>query len=165
MEKISAHISYLEATKSNTASRRGIDNTPDERNIKNMRRVAEDCFEPLREHFGKAIGISSFFRCEELNKAIGGAKYSQHRAGADRSGYEAAAIDIDADMYNNGITNADIFNFLDSKKDELDYDQLIWEFGTDENPAWIHLSKRAGNNRKRNLKAMKVNGKTTYIVI
>ena len=165
MESISKHISYHEATKSNTAVRNGIDNTPDEDNLKNMRRVANDCFEPLREYHGKKIRVSSFFRCEELNRAVKGSKTSQHRAGVDRSGVNAAAIDIDADVYDNGITNSEIFEFFNSRKDEIEYDQLIWEFGTEENPAWIHISKRAHSNRKRNLKATRVNGKAKYVVI
>lgn len=160
MEKISDHISWNEATKSQTATRRGIDNFPNEIQLSNMRLVANKCFEPLRNWHGKAIGISSFFRSPELNTAIGGSKTSQHCAGSEDK--KEAAIDIDADMYNNGITNADIFYWLDKN---VEYDQLIWEFGTDENPAWVHVSYRDGANRKMKLVAKKIDGKTNYIAI
>ena len=83
MEKISDHISWNEATKSQTATRRGIDNFPNEIQLSNMRLVANKCFEPLRNWPGKAIGISSFFRSPELNTAIGGSKTSQHCAGSE----------------------------------------------------------------------------------
>lgn len=138
MEKISDHISYIEAIKSQQAIRNKIDNTPNEEQLKAMRLVAEKCFEPLREWAGKPIGISSFFRNKEVNRLIGGASNSQHLKGE--------AIDIDADIYNNGITNAEIFFFI---KDNLDFDQLIWEFGNDEQPQWVHVSYSATKNRKQ----------------
>jgi hypothetical protein len=161
MENISKHISYLEATKSQTAVRRGIDNTPSDFQLANMKLVAENCFEPLREAKGKVIGVSSFLRSEALNKAIGGSKTSQHMQGA-YSGIEEGAIDIDADIYNNGLTNKEIFEWLESN---VEFDQLIWEFGTDQEPAWVHVSYRKGANRNMKLKASRVNGKTKYTVI
>ena len=158
MENISPHISYTEATKSNTATRNGIDNNPDECQLENMTLVAEQCFEPLRNHHGKAIGISSFFRSVELNTAIGGSKTSQHCAGIV-SGVEEAAIDIDADMYNTGITNAEIYYWL---RDNVVFDQLIWEFGNDTEPNWVHVSCKKWDNRHQLLKAVKIDGKTKY---
>jgi len=150
--KISEHISLKEALRSNTAKRLGINNTPDEEAMANMKVIAQTVFEPLREHFGEPIYISSFYRSPQLNKAIGGSKKSQHCKGE--------AIDID-DVYSKA-TNADFFNYI---KDRLDFDQLIWEFGDDDQPDWVHVSYSIGNNRRRILKALKQNGKTIYIDI
>lgn len=151
--KISNHISYKEATKSNTAERLGIDNTPNEYVLTNMHAIAENIFEPLREWVDRPIAINSFYRCEELNKAIGGSSKSQH--------CEGRAIDIDDTL--GGATNAEMFNYI---KENLNFDQLIWEFGDDTNPNWVHVSYVSEDqNRKRCLKAIKVNGKTQYIII
>lgn len=149
---ISEHISIKEALRSNTAKRLGIDNTPDEYTIETMKITAEHIFEPLRNKFNEPIYISSFYRSPELNKAIGGSVKSQHCKGE--------AIDID-DVYSKA-SNADFFNYI---KDKLEFDQLIWEFGNDENPDWVHVSYRLGNNRMRILKAIKENGRTKYIEI
>mgnify|MGYP003154385153 FL=1 len=150
---ISKHISYKEGAYSNTAIRRGIDNNPDPKQLQNMKLVAEKVFEPLREHVGKPIKINSFFRCPELNKAIGGSSKSQHCNGQ--------AMDID-DTYGN-MSNADMYEWI---KENLDFDQMIWEFGSDENPAWVHVSYvSSALNRNRCLKAYKDNGKTKYKVI
>ena len=161
MEKISAHISYKEATKSNTAKRYGIDNTPSPFQLANMRLVAEKCFEPLRNWWKKAIGVSSFMRSEELNEhpAIKGSHTSQHMQGAYTE-LEEGAIDIDADIYDNGLTNSKIFHWL---KDNVEFDQLIWEYGTKKEPAWVHVSYRKGANRGMILIAYKNNqGRTKY---
>ena len=153
MIKISDHISYKEATRSATALRLGIDNVPNQYELQNMEMVAKHVFEPLRKAVGTPIKINSFFRCEELNKAIGGSTKSQHCQGR--------AIDID-DVYGN-VSNAFMYYYI---KDNLDFDQLIWEFGTDHNPDWVHVSYVDGDsNRKRCLKAYKENGKTKYIDI
>ena len=150
---ISQHISYKEGTRSTTAIRRGIDNTPNKEQLDNMRLIAEKIFEPLRAHIGGPIKINSFFRCPELNTAIGGSKTSQHCKGQ--------AIDID-DTYGKA-TNAEMYYFT---KDHLDFDQIIWEFGDDDNPAWVHISYVSPEeNRNRCLKAYKENGKTKYKVI
>lgn len=154
---ISAHISYAEATKSDTGIRKGIDNTPMPHHLKAMQLVAAKCFEPLRLVHGKPIGITSFFRSVALNEELGGAKHSGHMDGE--------AIDIDADLFNNGITNAQIFQWLG---DNVVYDKLIWEFGNDDQPAWVHVAHRATDNRMISLKAVRVkqrNGKlkTEYI--
>lgn len=149
---ISEHISMKEALRSNTAKRLGIDNMPDNDTLVTMQITAEHIFEPLRNKFNEPIYISSFYRSPELNKAIGGSAKSQHCKGE--------AIDID-DVYSKA-SNADFFNYI---KDKLEFDQLIWEFGNDENPAWVHVSYNLGKNRMRILKAIKENGKTKYIDI
>ena len=134
--KLSKNLTLKEVVKSNTATRKGIDNTPDQWAINNLQAVADYIFQPVRDHFGVPIGVTSGFRSKELNKAIGGSKYSQHMIGE--------AIDIDADMYGK-VTNSQIFDFI---KKNLEWDQMIWEFGDDENPAWIHVSfKEGGGNR------------------
>ena len=151
--KISNHISYNEAVKSNTALRRGIDNTPGAYEQQNMEIVAEKIFEPLREWVGGPVKINSFYRSPKLNKAIGGSSRSQH--------CEGRAIDLD-DTFGHK-TNAEMFNYI---KDNLSFDQLIWEFGDSENPAWVHVSYVSEDqNRGRVMKAEKVNGKTKYIYI
>jgi len=151
--KISKHISYKEATFSQTATRKSIDNTPSADVVERMKAVAENVFEPLRAHVGGPIKINSFYRSINLNVAIGGAKSSQHTRGE--------AIDID-DTFGH-MSNKDMFAFI---KDELDFDQLIWEFGDDENPDWVHVSYASPkNNRRRMLKAEKKDGKTVYSII
>lgn len=151
--KISEHISFKEAIKSNTALRRGINNEPDDYQITNMVNIAHNVFEPLREWVGGPIKINSMFRCEELNEAIGGSSRSQH--------CEGRAIDLD-DTFGYK-TNAEMFEYIRSN---LSFDQLIWEFGDDKNPAWVHVSYISQDqNRLRVMRAEKVNGKTQYIYI
>ena len=153
MERISKHISYKEATFSQTATRKDIDNTPNEEVLCRMQAVAKNIFEPLRAHVGGPIKINSFYRSINLNVAIGGVKSSQHTRGE--------AMDID-DTFGH-MSNKEMFEFI---KDELDFDQLIWEFGDDNNPAWIHVSYVSNeNNRKRILKASKQQGKTVYNIM
>ena len=150
---ISEHISYKEGTNSITAIRRGIDNVPNEEQLSNMELIAEKVFEPLRKYVGGPIKINSFFRCPKLNKAIGGSKTSQHCKGL--------AIDID-DTFG-VVANSDMYNYI---KNNLDFDQLIWEFGDDDNPNWVHVSYVSKeDNRNRCLRAYKDNGKTLYNVI
>ena len=153
MERISKHISYKEATFSQTATRKDIDNTPNEEVLCRMKAVAENIFEPLRAHVGGPIKINSFYRSINLNVAIGGVKSSQHTRGE--------AMDID-DTFGH-MSNKEMFEFI---KDELDFDQLIWEFGDDNNPAWLHVSYVSNeNNRRRILKASKQQGKTVYNIM
>ena len=153
MEKISKHVSYKEGTRSVTALRKGIDNTPNDYELANMEAIAENIFEPLREWVGGPIKINSFFRCEELNTAIGGSSKSQHCQGR--------AIDVD-DTYGHK-TNAEMFEYI---KNNLNFDQIIWEFGTDRNPDWVHVSYVSEEqNRNRCLKASRENGKTVYSII
>ena len=154
MENISKHISYKEGIRSTTADRLGIDNKPGQVELINMEVIAERIFEPLREWIGGPIRINSFYRSQKLNKAIGRSKRSQH--------IEGRAMDID-DTYGHK-TNAEMFNFI---KQNLDFDQIIWEFGTDDNPNWVHVSYVSeDSNRNRCLKAYKdANNKTKYMVI
>ena len=150
---ISEHISYKEGTNSITAIRRGIDNTPNDEQLSNMELIAEKVFEPLRKWVGGPIKINSFFRSVKLNKAIGGSNKSQHCKGQ--------AIDID-DTFG-VVANSDMYNYI---KNNLDFDQLIWEFGDDDNPNWVHVSYVSEfDNRKRCLRAYKGNGKTLYNII
>jgi len=150
---ISKHISYREGVYSRTALRRGIKNNPNAEQMENMVAIAEKVFEPLRMWVGGPIKINSFFRSPELNKAIGGSGKSQHCHGQ--------AIDLD-DTFGNA-TNAEMYEFI---KQNLDFDQMIWEFGDDNNPDWVHVSYVSPDqNRKRCLKAYKKSGKTNYKII
>lgn len=152
--RLSKNLTLKEAIKSNTASRLGIDNTPEQWEINNLQAVAENVFQPIRDHFGVPIGVSSGYRCKKLNKAIGGSKYSQHMIGE--------ALDLDADIYGK-VTNAEIFNYI---KDNLEWDQMIWEFGDDEEPNWVHVSyKEAGNNRRQIKRAYRDERGVHYKVI
>jgi hypothetical protein len=149
--QLSENLSLAEVIRSETAKRKGVSNMPTPEHIGNFKKLAENIFQPIREHFGKPIHISSGYRSAALNKAIGGSKTSQHCSGE--------AVDIDMD--GTSITNAQIFNYV---KDNLVFDQMIWEFGTDKNPDWVHVSYKAnGAQRKQILKAVKVNGKTSYV--
>jgi zinc D-Ala-D-Ala carboxypeptidase len=153
MNKISKHISYKEGVYSTTAKRLGIDNTPDAYALQNMELLAEKVFEPLREYVNGPIAINSFYRSPELNQAIGGSSKSQH--------CEGRAIDID-DTYGY-MSNKEMYEYI---KNNLDFDQIIWEFGTDDNPDWVHVSYVDHDfNRQRCLKAYKEDGKTKYMVI
>lgn len=145
--KISKYISYEEAIKSQTAERKNIDNQPDTEQTERMKYVAKNVFDKVREAMGVPLYVSSFFRCPELNKAIGGSKTSQHCLGE--------AIDID-----HPTLNKKVFEYI---KDNLKFDQLIWEFGDESSPAWVHVSlKKDGVNRKQVLIAYKDKGKTKY---
>lgn len=152
--KLSEHLDLSEVIRSESAKRNGISNMPTAEHIENFKVLAEKVFQPIREHFRCPIHISSGYRSKELNSIIGGSSSSQHCKGE--------AIDVDMDGTPNGVTNADVYNFI---KDNLEYDQLIWEFGTDKNPDWVHVSYCAGKNRKQRLKAVRVNGKTQYVAI
>ena len=150
---ISKHISLQEGIKSITAIRLGIDNSPTDDDMDKMVTLAKKIFEPLRLWVGGPIKINSFYRSPDLNVAIGGSPNSQHCKGQ--------AIDID-DTHGYK-SNAEMFQYI---KKNLDFDQMIWEFGSDENPDWIHVSYcSVDENRKRCLKAYRENGKTKYKVI
>jgi len=150
---ISKHISYKEGVYSTTALRRNIENKPNEEQLANMKLIGEKIFEPLRKYVGGPIKINSFFRGADLNKAIGGSTTSQHCKGQ--------AMDID-DTFGHK-TNADMYRFI---KENLDFDQMIWEFGDDDNPNWVHVSYVSPEkNRKVCLKAYKDKGRTKYMVI
>ena len=148
--EISEHISYKEAIRSNTAKRLGIDNNPGDYEVTNMVGLALNIFEPLRKWVGGPVKITSMYRCEELNLAIGGSKRSQH--------IEGRALDLD-DTFGYK-TNSEMFHYI---KQNLNFDQLIWEFGDDNNPDWIHVSYISDDgNRKRAMRAERVDGKTKY---
>jgi zinc D-Ala-D-Ala carboxypeptidase len=149
--QLSENLSLAEVMRSETAKRKGVSNMPTPEHIENFKKLAENIFQPIRKHFGKPIHISSGYRSAALNKAIGGASSSQHCTGE--------AIDIDMD--GTAIANAEIFNYI---KNNLSFDQLIWEFGTDKNPDWVHVSyESTGKQRKQILKAVKQGGKTSYV--
>ena len=150
--KLSKNLSLTEVTNSNTAKRKGISNQPTEEHLVALKSLAENIFQPIREHFAKPIWLSSGYRSEALNKAIGGSKTSQHCKG------EVMDIDMDG---KGGPTNAEIFNYI---KDNLPFDQLIWEFGTKTSPDWVHVSyKKGGPQRGQILRAVRNSaGKTVY---
>lgn len=131
MTQISEHITLNEATKSNTAIRHGIDNTPSLDAAKNMILVANKCFEPLRKWYGKPIRVNSFYRCAELNALVKGSATSQHLTGE--------AMDIDA---GDEVENEKLFNWA---KDNLEFDQVINEY----NFSWVHISYKKEGNRKQ----------------
>lgn len=137
MERLSKYLTYAEGVKSPTAIRLGIDNSPNEEQLNNMKYVATEIFDPVREFVGGPLHASSFFRSKALNAAIGGSSTtSQHMKGQ--------AIDIDADTFGHG-SNKEIFKFI---KNSLIYDQLIGEYpNIDGDFAWVHVSKVANNNR------------------
>ena len=151
---LSEHLSLKEVITSSTAKRLGISNEPTPEHLNNLKLVAEKIFEPIRNHFDKPIKVSSGYRSKELNSAIPGSSLtSQHCSGE--------ALDLDQDDMSTGITNKMVFEYI---KNNLNFDQLIWEFGSDSNPDWVHVSyDSAGKQRKQILKAVRNNGKTSYI--
>ena len=151
---LSKHLTLQEMTRSSTAKRRGISNQPTEQHIENMKVLAEKIYEPIRRHFNSPIFISSGYRSAALNKATPGAsKTSQHSTGE--------AMDIDQDNSGSKITNADIFYWI---KDNLDFDTLIWEFGDDNQPSWVHVSYDTNGKQKGQvLKAKKGTFGTKYV--
>tara|TARA_R110000868_G_scaffold14285_1_gene66340 strand:- start:397 stop:861 length:465 start_codon:yes stop_codon:yes gene_type:complete len=150
--KLSEHLDLAEVTRSESAKRKGISNEPTAEHLENFKKLAENIFEPIRNHFNVPIHISSGYRSKALNAAIGGALTSQHCSGE--------AIDIDMDGSSNGVTNKMVFDFI---KANLNFDQMIWEFGNSNNPDWVHVSyESTGKQRKQILKASKVGGATKY---
>ena len=150
--KLSKNLSLSEVTKSNTAMRRGIDNSPTEAHIENLKYVAEKVFQPIRDHFGVPIYISSGYRSQALNEAIGGSPRSFHSHGM--------ALDLDQDGRNRGVSNADVFYYI---KECLLFTELIWEFGDENNPNWVHVAIAKGREDEKKIKiAEKINNKTQY---
>ena len=142
------NLSYNEVIYSKTAIDNNIDNTPNSEQLANIQLLAENIFTPLRNHFNNPIKITSFFRNYELNKLVGGSSSSQHR--------EGKAMDIKGTRN----TNKEIFDYI---KDNLQFDQLIFEYGTDSEPQWVHVSFNQFNNRNQLLRAKRINGKTVYL--
>jgi len=145
--KLSENFTLAELTKSSTATRLGIDNSPNPEQLENLVELCHKVLQPLREAIGP-INISSGLRVPALNKAIGGSATSQHCA------INGAAADIDI------ADNKKAFDYI---KDNIEFDQLIWEFGNDKQPDWVHVSYRLDNNRGQILRAVKKNGKTAYV--
>jgi zinc D-Ala-D-Ala carboxypeptidase len=153
VNKISEHITYKEAIHSDTAISKGIDNTPNDEQLSNMKLLAEKVFEPLRKHFNIPIFISSFFRSPLLNKTIGGAKNSQHQA------LNGAAMDIDTEGYL-GVSNEMVFNYITRT---LTFDQCIQEdIKPDGSIGWVHISYNKGKNRNQILTMVIKDGKKQY---
>ena len=140
---LSAHVTLAEFENSPTATTHGINNKMSESQIASAKLLCENVFEPLRLYLNTPIKINSGYRSAQLNKMIKGSLTSQH--------CKAEALDLHI--------GAKGFNFI---KDKLEFDQLIWEFGNDEQPSWVHVSYKKGRNRKQVLKATKQNGKTKY---
>ena len=151
--KLSEHLDLSEVTRSESAKRNGISNMPTAEHIANFKLLAEKIFEPIRTHFRCPIIISSGYRSKELNASLKGASLtSQHCSGE--------AIDIDMDGTPNGVTNRMVFDYI---KDNLNFDQLIYEFGDANNPDWVHVSyESTGTQRKQILRATRSGGKTVY---
>jgi hypothetical protein len=147
---LSANFSLKELTKSDTATRLGIDNTPDEEALDNLKTLCDKVLQPVREHFGKSVNVNSAYRSPESNAAVGGSKTSDHCKGM------AADIEIA------GVANADLAQWI---MDNLDYTQLILEFYTQGIPdsGWVHVSYDPNNLKKQELTAVKVAGKTQYL--
>lgn len=145
--KLSENFSLQEMTFSPSAIKKGIANKPTDEHVENLRLLCEKVLQPLREHMGCSINISSGYRAPALNAIIGGSKTSQHCFG------QAADVQIEG-------RNHEMFDFICKS---LDFDQVIWEFGTDKEPSWVHVSYSKERNRKQILKAIKVGGKTQYV--
>ena len=147
--KLSANFSLAEMTKSQTATRKGIDNKPSTEHVENLIHLAETVLQPVREHFGKPVAISSGYRSPELCEAIGSSAKSQHAKG------EAADFEI------HGVDNKDLATWI---ADNCEFDQLILEFydGVDPNSGWIHCSSTTGSLRKQMLTAERIEGRTSY---
>jgi hypothetical protein len=148
---LSKHLTLFEMTRSETAKRKGVSNEPTPQHIENMKVLAEKIFEPIRRHFNSPIYISSGYRSAALNKKINGAKNSYHLYGM--------AMDLDQDGSKNGITNKEIFDFI---KDNLLFTELIWEFGTNKNPDWVHVAYDSKKLNKEILIAKKTLIGTKY---
>jgi hypothetical protein len=147
--RLTAHFTLAEFTRSESAKRHGVSNEPTAEHKENLIVLCEKILEPIRLKFGP-INISSGYRSKILNHYIGGSLSSQH--------CEGKAADIDMDGMGS-VSNKEIFEYIQVN---LDFDQMIWEFGTKENPDWVHVSYNGAKNRKQVLRALKVNGKTAY---
>jgi hypothetical protein len=150
MTQLTANFSLHELSKSETALRMGLDNTPDDEATENLRLLCEKVLQPVRDHYGKGVKVNSAYRSPESNAAVGGSKTSDHCKGM------AADIEIP------GVANADLAQWI---MDNLDYTQLILEFYTPGIPdsGWVHVSFDPNNLKKQELTATKVAGKTQYL--
>lgn len=148
--RLSKNFTLQEFTKSQTATRRGIDNTPEGEHLEAAQALFENVVQPVRDNFGVTT-INSGYRGPELNEAVGGSSNSQHCKGE--------AVDIECP----GVANYELASWIEAN---LDFDQLILEFYTPGIPdsGWVHVSYKPEGNRKSILTAAKVNGKTEYSV-
>ena len=147
--KLTENFSLLELTKSQTAERKGIDNTPSTEHQENLKSLCESILQPIRDHFGRVVSGSSGYRSVDLCVAIGSSTGSQHAKG------EAADFEIF------GISNKELADWIN---ENLTYDQLILEYWkeSDPNSGWVHCSFSLNGNRKQYLRAYKENGSTKY---
>ena len=147
--KLTENFSLNELTKSQTAERKGIDNTPSTEHQENLKSLCEMILQPIRDHFGQVVSVSSGYRSPELCVAIGSSTKSQHARG------ESADFEIF------GVSNKELADYIN---ENLDYDQLILEYWkeSDPNSGWVHCSYTNGSNRKQYLRAYKENGSTKY---
>ena len=147
--KLSSNFSLNELTKSQTAERKGIDNTPSTEHQENLKKLCENVLQPVRDHFEQVVSVSSGYRSPELCVAINSKITSQHAKG------EAADFEIF------GVSNKELADWIN---ENLDYDQLILEYWkeSDPNSGWVHCSYTDGSNRKQYLRAYKENGSTKY---
>ena len=133
--KISKHLDLSEVTRSESAKRAGVSNMPTEEHLANFKILAEKVFEPIREHFGVPIHVSSGYRSKELNAIVkGSSKTSDHLFGR--------AIDIDMDGSSSGVTNNDVFHFI---RKNLQFKQLIAEYPVNGKLSWVHVSYDPNN--------------------
>jgi zinc D-Ala-D-Ala carboxypeptidase len=148
--KLTANFSLEELTKSETALRFGLDNTPNDQELSNLVALCESVLQPIRDHFGKGVKVNSGFRDPEVNAKVGGSKTSDHCKGM------AADIEIP------GVANADLAQFI---VDNMTFRQVILEFYTPGIPdsGWVHVSYDITDNKKQVLTATKQNGKTVYL--
>ena len=141
--KLSKNLTLEEAIKSRTASKLGIDNTPTTSHLGYLKATAENIFQPVRDHFKKPIAVTSGYRSPDLNHAIGGAGHWESGRYIPKSQHcYGEALDLDGD--HTGVDNAKIFHYI---KDNMEFDQLIWEFGDSKKPDWVHVSYKANRNR------------------
>jgi zinc D-Ala-D-Ala carboxypeptidase len=147
---LTKNFTLEEMTKSETALRYDIDNTPNEQEISSMKLLAEKVLQPVRDHFGKGVKVNSGFRNQDVNQKVGGSRNSDHIRG------QAADIEIP------GIPNAELAEWI---KDNLEFNQLILEFYTPGVPdsGWVHVSYIPEDNKKQVLTATKKDGKTVYL--
>jgi zinc D-Ala-D-Ala carboxypeptidase len=147
---LTKNFTLAEMTKSETALRHGMDNTPGEQETSALKLLAEKVLQPVRDHFGRGVKVNSGFRHPEVNAKVGGSKTSDHCRG------QAADIEIP------GVPNAELAEWI---KDNLEFRQLILEFYTPGIPdsGWVHVSYVAEDNKKQVLTATKQNGKTVYL--
>ena len=151
--QLSKYFTLAELTPSGTAKRLGIKNDPTPAHLECLKGLSVNVLDKVREHFGKPIWVSSGYRSKALNEVTpGSSATSQHCTGE--------AADLDQDGRGTGVTNKMVFDYI---KDHLTFDQLIYEYGTDANPDWVHVSYAKGANRKQILKAVRTNGKTSYL--